>query len=302
MRDLKGSKVLVTGAGGFLARHVVPKLVAQGAEVTGIDLASGIENARGFKSKAKLVEADITDYASIERVADKCDYVVHLAAIAAPIECEKRPEKAFLVNVQGTYNILKFAQKRGARKFIFSSSAHVYGISPKYMPTDEKHPLALQDVYTTSKILGESLCQLFYSNHNLEYVTSRLYNAYGPGQNEDYFIPAMISKAKAGRIELRGRQVTKDFVFVEDVADAFVKALTSDFVGEVNVGSGKQTTLEFVADHIAKAFRAKLTFSTVEPAGPSHMQCDTERARRILGWEAKTPIEKGLDMTVAASK
>jgi nucleoside-diphosphate-sugar epimerase len=170
------------------------------------------------------------------------------------------------------------------------------------MPTDEKHPLALQDVYTTSKIIGESLCQLFYSNHNLEYVTSRLYNAYGPGQNEDYFIPAMISKAKTGRIELRGRAVTKDFVFVEDVADAFVKALTSDFVGEVNIGSGKQTTLEFVADHIAKALRAKLTFSSVEPAGPSHMQCDTERARRILGWEAKTSIEQGLDRTLAASK
>jgi len=73
-------------------------------------------------------------------------------------------------------------------------------------------------------------------------------------------------------------------------------------VGEVNIGSGKQTTLEFVADHIAKALRAKLTFSNVEPAGPSHMQCDTERARRILGWEAKTSIEQGLDRTLAASK
>jgi nucleoside-diphosphate-sugar epimerase len=302
LRDLKGSKVLVTGAGGFLARHVVPKLVAQGAEVIGMDLPKGLESARAFKSKAQLVEGDITDSASIERAVDTCNYLIHLAAIAAPLECEKRPERAFLVNVQGTYNVLKFAQRKGVRKVIFSSSAHVYGISPKYMPTDEKHPLALQDVYTTSKIIGESLCQLFYSNHNLEYVTSRLYNAYGPGQNEDYFIPAMISKAKTGRIELRGRAVTKDFVFVEDVADAFVKALTSDFVGEVNIGSGKQTTLEFVADHIAKAFRAKLTFSTVEPAGPSHMQCDTERARRILGWEAKTSIEQGLDGTLAASK
>jgi nucleoside-diphosphate-sugar epimerase len=300
MRDLKSSKVLVTGAGGFLARHIVPKLVAQGAEVIGMDLPKGLESARGFKSKAQLVEGDITDSASIERAVDRCNYLIHLAAIAAPLECEKRPEKAFLVNVQGTYNVLKFAQRKGVRKVIFSSSAHVYGISPKYMPTDEKHPLALQDVYTTSKILGESLCQLFYSNHNLEYVTSRLYNAYGPGQNEDYFIPAMISKAKSGRIELRGRAVTKDFVFVEDVADAFVKALTSDFVGEVNIGSGKQTTLEFVADHIAKALRAKLTFSNVEPAGPSHMQCDTERARRILGWEAKTSIEQGLDRTLAA--
>src|SRR5437870_8348583 len=120
MRDLRGSKVLVTGAGGFLARHLVPKLAAQGAEVVGMDLAPGVENARRFKSKARLVEGDITDYASIERAADKCDYVVHLAAIAAPLECEKRPERAFLVNVQGTYNVLKFAQRKGVRKVISS--------------------------------------------------------------------------------------------------------------------------------------------------------------------------------------
>ena len=121
----------------------------------------------------------------------------------------------------------------------------MYGISPKYMPTDERHPLALQDTYTTTKIMGESLCQLFYSNHNLEYLVSRLFNAYGPGQSTDYFIPAMISKAKSGHIELRGRHVTKDFVFVDDVVDAFAKALVSDYVGEMNIGSGLQTTLEY---------------------------------------------------------
>lgn len=111
-----------------------------------------------------------------------------------------------------------------------------------------------------------------------------------------------LAKAKTGRIELRGRNITKDFVYVEDVGDAFVRALTSDYVGEINIGSGKQTTLEYVARHIAKALGAELTFSSVDPSGPTHMQYDPTRALKILGWKATTPIERGLDKTIAASK
>lgn len=302
--SLQNAKILVTGAGGFLARHTIPRLLDAGAEVTGFDVRSGLDgpNLREVKAKIKLVEGDISNYSDLEKVDDSCDYVVHLAAIAAPIQCEQNPDRAFLTNVQGTFNVLKLAAKKKAKKVLFSSSAHVYGISPKYMPTDENHPLALLDTYTSTKILGESLCQLFYSNHNLQYTITRLFNGYGPGQNADYFIPAMIAKAKTGHIELRGRQITKDFVYVEDVADVFVRALLSDYVGEINVGSGKQTTLEYVASHIAKALNAKLTFSSVDPSGPTHMQCDPTRAQKILGWKAMTPIEKGLDRTIAASK
>ncbi len=301
--SLQNAKVLVTGAGGFLARHTIPRLLDAGAEVIGLDVAKGLgsESLRELGAKVKLVEGDIAKYSDLEKI-EGCDYVVHLAAIAAPIQCEQNPDRAFLTNVQGTFNVLKLAAKKKVKKVIFSSSAHVYGISPKYMPTDENHPLALLDTYTSTKILGESLCQLFYSNHHLAYVTTRLFNGYGPGQNTDYFIPAMIRKAKSGKIELRGRHITKDFVFVEDVGDAFVKALMSDYVGEINIGSGKQTTLEYVAGYIAKALGAELTFSSVDPSGPTHMQCDPTRALKILGWKAATPIEKGLDKTIAASR
>jgi nucleoside-diphosphate-sugar epimerase len=304
VRTLQNSRVLITGAGGFLAGHIIPKLVEKGAEVIGLDVRNGLDLLKRKERvwKLKLVEGDISKHKDLERVDDRCDYVIHLAAIAAPLQCEKNPEMAFLTNVQGTFNVLKLAQNKEAKKVLFSSSAHVYGISPKYVPTDENHPLALQDIYTTSKILGESLCSLFYSNHHLEYITTRLYNAYGPGQNTDYFIPAMIAKAKGGRIELKGRHITKDFVYVDDVADAFILALQSDYVGEINIGSGKQTTLEYVASYIAKNLGAEMTFSTVEPGGPTHMQCDPTRAHKVLGWRAQTPLEQGLDKAIAASK
>jgi len=302
VRSLQNSRVLVTGAGGFLACHIIPELLDGGAEVIGIDLKDGLDNGNlsSVKSKVKLIEADITNLSALERLGVDCDYVVHLAAIGAPALCDRDPEKAFLTNIQGTFNILKLSTRKGVKRVLFSSSAHVYGISPKYIPTDERHPLALQDTYTTTKVIGESLCQLFYSNHNLEYITTRLFNSYGPRQSTDYFIPAMIAKAKTGRIELRDRHVTKDFVYVEDVAEVFVKALASEYVGEINIGSGVQTRLQDVAKYIADAFKAELTFSNFETGGPTHMQCDTTRASRILGWKAVTPMEAGLDKTIAA--
>jgi len=304
MRTLQGSRVLVTGACGFLGSWLIPKLLDEGAEVVGLDFGKAMENSalKRVQSKITLSEVDITDHAGVEKIDHRVDFVVHLAAVAAPSQCEENPSKAFATNVVGTFNLLKLAKEKRVKKFLFSSTAHVYGISPKYMPTDERHPLALQDTYTTTKIIGESLCQLFYANHNLEYMVSRLFNAYGPGQSTDYFIPAMISKAKTGRIELMGRHVTKDFVFVEDVVDAFAKSLVSDYVGEMNIGSGKQTTLEYVAQYIARSLNAKLSFSNVETTGPTHMQSDPTRASRILGWKATTSMEKGLDITIAGSK
>ncbi len=302
MRSLENSTVLVTGAGGFLASHIIPELLDRGVEVIGIDLKDALDsgNLNSVRSKVKLIEADITDLSALERLGVDCDYVVHLAAIGAPALCERDPEKAFLTNVQGTFNVLKLSTRKAVKRILFSSSAHVYGISPKYVPTDERHPLALQDTYTTTKVIGESLCQLFYSNHNLEYITTRLFNSYGPRQNTDYFIPAMISRAKTGRIELRDRHVTKDFVYVEDVVEVFLKALASEYVGEINIGSGVQTKLQDVAKYIANAFKAELIFSNVETGGPTHMQCDTTRASKILGWKAVTPMEAGLDKTIAA--
>jgi nucleoside-diphosphate-sugar epimerase len=304
MRTLQGSRVLVTGACGFLGSHLIPRLLKEGAEVIGVDFGKALENGTlgPVQSKITLSDVDIANHSGVKNLDHKVDLIVHLAAIAAPIQCEENPSKAFATNVLGTFNLLKLAKEKRVSKFLFSSTAHVYGISPKYMPTDEKHPLALQDTYTTTKILGESLCQLFYSNHSIEYIVSRLFNSYGPGQSTDYFIPAMIAKARTGSIELKGRYVTKDFVYVDDVIDAFAKALVSDYVGEINIGSGQQTTLEYVAQYVARAMDATISFSAVETGGPTHMQSDPTRASRILGWRATTSMENGLDLTIASSK
>ncbi len=124
MRSLQNTKVLVTGAGGFLASYVIPELLDRGSEVIGIDLKDALDsgNPNSVKSKVKLIEADITDLSALERLGVNCDYVVHLAAIGAPALCEKDPEKAFLTNVQGTFNILKFSTRKAVKRILFSCS------------------------------------------------------------------------------------------------------------------------------------------------------------------------------------
>ena len=289
-------KVLVTGSEGFLGKHVCRALQARGHAVVGLDSAPGAE-----------IVADIRNCPPSLKVLPimKLDAIVHLAAVASPNICTANPELAFSVNVLGTQQVLRLALESGARKFVFSSSAHVYGVGPKYLPTDEYHPLFLQNTYTTTKILGEQLCQLFYDNHGLSYTVLRLFNAYGPGQARGYFIPDQIAKAeiaKAGKgwFELQGRNVTKDWVYVTDVADAFVRAISSPFVGLLNVGTGVETDLGNIASIIADAYQVDVELFPV--ASPTRMCCDRARAEQVLGWRPTVNVQDGLDAIFSDAK
>ena len=293
-------RVLVTGAGGFLASYIIPALVRRGDEVVGVDVnVKPAESApNGLRDRVRFVNADIVDPVLSEQVLGVFDCVIHLAAIAAPRVCDADPSRAFDINVNGTHNVLKLAMKVGAKRVVFSSSAHCYGISPKYLPTDERHPLQLLDTYTTTKLLGEQLCRLFSDNYGLPHVTLRLYNGYGPGQTAGYFIPDMIAKAKAGRIAMKGSGVTKDWVFVEDVARAFVAATDTPFVGALNVGSGVETSLGAIAGRIARAFDVPLTFLDYPKEQDTRMWCDGRWAGRVLGWTPRIDLDNGLAVTL----
>ena len=142
-------KVLVTGAAGFIGRHVSAKLVEAGHEVLGMDVA--LQPVKGYWHMWYI--ADITK--PLDPIPD-LDAVVHLAAVAAPRECDANPTRAFDVNVNGTLQVLNMALKSGAKKVVFSSSAHVYDIPPRYFPTDETHPLRLNNTYTTTNSWGSS--------------------------------------------------------------------------------------------------------------------------------------------------
>lgn len=298
------NRILVTGAAGFMGSYLIPVLVEKGYDVVGLDVKGAFEksNLKGVLKRIRAVEADITSRSELEKLNLQVDYVHHLAAIAAPSVCNANPKLAYDVNVLGTHNVLNFAKSHDVKRFLLTSSAHVYGISPRYMPTPEMQPVWLQDdIYTATKIMDEYLCRLFYENYSMPYATIRLFNSYGPRQSVDYFVPAKIYEAlKTGKILLRGRNVKKDFVYITDVIAAYVKLLESDFVGEINIGSGTPTSLETVARHIAKSLKVGLEFLEDGPA--TSMQSDISRAKKVLRWEPKVSLEEGLDRTIAAAR
>ena len=284
-------RVAVTGANGFIGKYVVKELLAADHEVIGLDLLPPGPHP------AYLHDVDITE--AIDPIAG-LDAVIHLAARSHPRQCDEDPRRAYDVNVNGTSRVLQFALKSGARKVVFSSSAHVYGISPRYLPTDENHPLWLQNTYTTTKIIGEQLCELYYANHGLSYTVLRLFNAYGKGQALGYFVPDILAKAQAGQVTLSGGNTTKDWVYVEDVAKAFVLALATSFVGTVNIGTGIETDLASIAAIIAHETGAKFSTSSTENA--TRMCANNERARRVLGWSPTVRLSEGLNACLDTAK
>lgn len=286
--------ILVTGAAGFIGRHLVAALNSSPLYVP----SYAIDIAPLASVPCKGSVTDITDDAAmaalVPELQGRVTACVHLAAVASPPIAAKDPATAWATNVHGTHNVLQLCHRIGCKRVVFFSSAHVYGISPRYFPTDENHPLALLDTYTTTKIMGEQLCDQFYRYHGLSYAVLRLWNAYGPGQNKDYFIGAKLRQAGEGKLTLRNGSVTKDWVSVHDVVRATIAALSSGYVGPLNVGTGIETSLETIVTRLSEHFGIPVELENVANDGPTRMRCDWSRIQRTLGWEPTVSFADGL--------
>jgi len=294
-------RVLVTGQAGFIGRHLERALREVRFSVFPIDIAYSAQSAY-WSPYHPLDIRDVEVMGSVVgelKESGPWDACVHLAAIAAPDACKRDPGLAFDTNVRGTHNVLRLCERAGIKRVVFMSSAHTYGVSPKYMPTDESAPLALHDTYTTTKILGEELCSLFWKNHRISYAALRLFNAYGPGQSDAFFLGVKLAQAKAGGpVTLRNGEVTKDWVHVSDVVRAILRALESDFVGAVNIGTGIETSLEVLARQISERFGVALVSEPSDGIGPSRMRAEISRAKRVLGWEPVIEVKDGIDALI----
>jgi len=301
--DWKNKNALITGAAGFLGSHLTEALNNLGANVIAVDLISqfGSANIDHLKDKIKIIDTDITNEKDFEKITDDVDYIFHLAAYAVPSMCEKNPDIAFRTNVQGTFNVMRFVVKKDVEKFIFPSSALLYGRYPQYLPIDEKHPIEFSgNIYNATKKIGEDLCLHFHEKHNLPVVFFRLFNAFGPRQSSYYFIPTVIVQAmKTKQIELWSEKPTRDFTFVSDTISAFIKAAESKYIGgPINIGSGREIKTGDIARQIANSFGAEIKFLNKEVTGSMRLQCDNTKAREILGWKPTVPFEDGLDKTI----
>jgi len=253
---------LVTGGAGFIGSFVVKELLKEPVSRVIIydnfsrgryeNIAGSLEDPRCqvFQDGGDIRDTDVLDAAMKE-----ADYVFHLAAMWL-LHCRDYPQTAFEVNIRGTYNVLEACVKNGIKKLVFSSSASVYGDAAE-VPMKEDHPFNNRNFYGATKISGEAMCRAFHDRYGLDYVGLRYMNVYGPYQDQrsvySGVIPLMLNKIDRGETPVVNGDGSQayDFVYVEDVARANVRALLAQATDAFyNVGTGVQTSISTLCQTI----------------------------------------------------
>jgi UDP-glucose 4-epimerase len=304
--DLHGRRVLVIGGAGFLGSHIVDQLTREPVRDI-LVLDNFVRGTRANLSTAILdkrvhvVEGSITDLPVLREAMRDIDYVFHLAALWL-YECVHQPRAALEVNVVGTYNVVEAAQQNGVKKVVYSSSASVYG-DAVLTPMTEDHPFNNRTMYGATKIAGEQFFRAFYAQHHLDYVGLRYMNIYGPRMDDKGVYVSVIMKV-LDRIERRlppiifgdGSQ-SYDFVHVQDVARANILALKSSATDDFfNIGTGVKTSINELVHLLLKVIGSDIQpeYHPQEQMFVTHRVGSTERAERVLGFQAEIGLEEGL--------
>jgi len=301
------SGALVVGGVGFVGSHLIGRLISEGFEVNILDnfFTGSLENIRNYLDCPHLhvVKGDVRRRGDVRGALKDVDYVFHLAAVASIDLSVRRPKLVNDVNVSGTLNLLLESLRFNVERFIFTSSCAVYG-EPVYLPIDENHPTNPVSPYGVSKLSAEYYCKIFHKAYGLDTVILRLFNVYGPRQERSPYggvIAKFIDALKSGRAPVifgDGEQ-TRDFIYVDDVVEALILASKSGGCAGMtfNIGSGIETSINQLADKLIKLFGLNIKPIHLKPrAGDVKRSCaNINKAREILGFKVKTPLEIGLE-------
>lgn len=309
----KNTKVLVTGADGFIGSHLVERLLQEGARVRAFVYYNAF-NHWGWldtlpKSQLRKVDVfcgDVRDPNGVQESMRGIHVVFHLAALIGIPFSYHSPDSYVDTNVKGTLNVLQAARREGVRKIVHTSTSEVYGTA-QFTPIPETHPLNPQSPYAATKAAADHLAQSFYLSFGLPVATLRPFNTYGPRQSARAVIPTIIAQLCAGKrtIHLGNTQATRDFNFVSDTVDAFIKvAEFKKTVGQVlNTGSGREISIDDLVKLIAAILKIKVKIATekgrLRPAlsEVERLLCDASRLRELCGWSPRVSLEEGLRQT-----
>lgn len=297
-------RVVVTGGAGFIGTHTVRLLLADGAQVLVID---DLRHACGVPvpGKAEFLESEMSSAAAVSAISSfRPTGLIHLAAQGGVSRSLRDPAGDAANNVVAAVAVLRAAVDAGRPKVVFASSGGaIYGRA-RHLPSREStrpQPLA---PYGAAKLADEGYLGMFHRTFGLAYTAMRYGNVYGPyqdGTGEAGMVAISCLRLVAGKPPLvtgNGSQ-TRDFVFVEDVARANLLALRSPFVGAVNIGTGRPTSVNEVARQLIRASGLTLRPEMV-PGRPGEVAAnylDPTRAQKRLGWEAQVELATGLDLT-----
>jgi dTDP-glucose 4,6-dehydratase len=301
------SRVVITGAAGFIGSHLSEALLDRGYSVVGIDnlLTGDTDNIAHLANRDFLfIKHDVTNYMYVEGPVDA---VLHWASPASPIDYLELPIPTLKVGALGTHKALGLAKAKNAR-FVLASTSEVYG-DPLEHPQKESYwgnvnPIGPRGVYDEAKRFAEAMTTAYHRYHGLDTKIVRIFNTYGPRMrlNDGRAVPAFMSQA------LRGEDVTifgsgtqtRSFCYVSDLVGGVIRLLESDVNDPVNIGNPHEMTIEEIARAIIRLTRSKsrLVYRPLPEDDPKVRQPDITRARSLLGWEPKVPLEEGLSRTL----
>ncbi|MFC2050558.1 SDR family NAD(P)-dependent oxidoreductase [Chloroflexota bacterium] len=306
--------VLVTGAGGFIGSHLTERLVELGSKVKVIVRYNSrsdwglLEMLRKERlDEIEVIMGDLRDGDAVRNAAKDVDTIFHLGSLIAIPYSYVHPRETIETNIMGTLNVLTAARENGVGKVIHVSTSEVYGTA-QYVPIDEKHPLQGQSPYSASKIGADMIAESFYRSFGVPVTIIRPFNTFGPRQSARAVIPTIISQALTKeQIYLGSLNPTRDYTYIDDIIDAFIKIAESSIsVGDViNIGSNFEISIGDIAikvisiigkdkEVLADPKRIRPQKSEVE-----RLWCDNTKARKLLAWEPKVSFDEGLKMTIA---
>lgn len=301
------ARVVVTGAAGFIGSHLAETLLDRGYAVIGIDnlLTGDIANIAHLANREfTFIKHDVTNYIYID---GPVDYVLHWASPASPIDYLELPIQTLKVGALGTHKALGLAKAKQAR-FVIASTSEVYG-DPLVHPQPEGYwgnvnPVGPRGVYDEAKRFAEAMTMAYHRYHGVDTKIVRIFNTYGPRMrvNDGRAVPAFVSQA------LRNEDVTvfgtgtqtRSFCYVSDLVDGIIRLMESPVNEPVNLGNPREMTVEEIARTIIRmtGARSTIVYRPLPTDDPKVRQPDITRARTLLGWEPRVPLEQGLVTTI----
>ncbi|HYD25608.1 MAG TPA: NAD-dependent 4,6-dehydratase LegB [Croceibacterium sp.] len=317
--DIKGKKILVTGADGFIGSHLVEYLVSAGHDVRAFVYYNSF-NSWGWldvapphvRSAIEVFAGDIRDPHGVRTAMRGCEVVLHLAALIAIPYSYHSPDTYVDTNVKGTLNVVQAARELGVERVVNTSTSEVYGTA-RFVPITEDHPLQGQSPYSASKIGADQIAMSFHASFGTPVATIRPFNTYGPRQSARAVIPTIITQIASGAraIKLGAVHPTRDFNFVRDTVRGFLAVAECDAaVGQVvNVGSNFEITIGDTARLIAELLGAEVELVTddqrlrPEKSEVERLWADNSRMRGLTEWAPEyggiDGFRRGLSETIA---
>lgn len=296
----------MTGGCGFIGSHLVDHLAAGGWEVTILDsLISGkVENiARHQKNPhVKFIETDVADFDAILPHFERAEWVFHLAARGEIVPSINEPLAYHKDNVQGTINVCEASRRHQVRRLVYAASSSCYGIPERY-PTTEADLIQPRYPYALMKYLAEEIVLHWVKVYKLPAISLRLGNVYGPRSRTSGAYGAVIGTFLAQK--LNGKPFTlvgdgtqkRDFLYVTDCVDAFVRAAAADRAGEIyNVGSDAPQTINYLIELLGGG---EIVHLPKRPGEPDLVYLDTAKIKRHLNWKPLVSFEKGIEQVLA---